>query len=89
MNTALTLAALLALSQPRPQVDLLVRGGTVVTMDTERRVLEGGTVAVLANRIEGIYAAGSSNRGLASSFGRRYERAERSRVSLVQLLIDL
>lgn len=60
MNTALTLATLLALSQPRPQVDLLVRGGTVVTMDADRRVLEGGAVAVRANRIEGVYAAGEA-----------------------------
>jgi 5-methylthioadenosine/S-adenosylhomocysteine deaminase len=60
MNTTLLLTALLALLQPQPSVDLLVRGGTVVTMDVNRRVLEGGAVAVRGDRIEGVYRAGDA-----------------------------
>jgi len=32
-------------------VDLIVRGGTVVTMDGSRRVIENGGVAVKSGRI--------------------------------------
>jgi 5-methylthioadenosine/S-adenosylhomocysteine deaminase len=39
-------------------VDLLVRGGTVVTMDGAERVLVGGSVAVRGDRIEAVLAAG-------------------------------
>ncbi len=38
-------------------VDLLVRGGTVVTMDGTERVLVGGSVAIRADRIEAVLAA--------------------------------
>ena len=46
-------AAARAAAQPRP-VDLLVRGGTVVTMDGGRRVIEDGAVAVRAGRIVAV-----------------------------------
>jgi 5-methylthioadenosine/S-adenosylhomocysteine deaminase len=35
-------------------VDLIIRGGTVVTMDSERRVLENGAVAIKGGRIAEI-----------------------------------
>jgi 5-methylthioadenosine/S-adenosylhomocysteine deaminase len=38
-------------------VDLLVRGGTVVTMDAEERVLVGGSVAIRGDRVEKVLAA--------------------------------
>ncbi|MGH9459980.1 MAG: amidohydrolase [Vicinamibacteria bacterium] len=38
--------------------DLVIRGGTVVTMDADRRVLEGGSVVVRGDRIEAVIAAG-------------------------------
>src|SRR5258708_8654629 len=38
-------------------VDLIIRGGTVVTMDSERRVIENGAVAVKGGR---IVSAGSA-----------------------------
>jgi len=52
--TVLLLAALL---EARP-VDLLVRGGTVVTMDEQERVLPGGAVAIRGEAIEAVLAAG-------------------------------
>lgn len=36
------------------RVDLIVRGGTVVTMDAERRVIENGAVAVRGSVIEAV-----------------------------------
>ncbi|HET6861447.1 MAG TPA: amidohydrolase [Pyrinomonadaceae bacterium] len=41
-------------SQTRRQVDLLILGGTVVTMDATRRVLEDGAVAITAGRIVAV-----------------------------------
>jgi 5-methylthioadenosine/S-adenosylhomocysteine deaminase len=38
----------------RRQVDLLILGGTIVTMDGTRRVIEDGGIAVAAGRIVGI-----------------------------------
>jgi 5-methylthioadenosine/S-adenosylhomocysteine deaminase len=38
--------------------DLLIRGGTVVTMDGSRRVLEGGSVAIRGDRIITVHTAG-------------------------------
>lgn len=55
MNVFL-LALALATSAQDP-VDILIRGGTVVTMDGERRVLEGGAVAIRGDRIEAILSA--------------------------------
>jgi 5-methylthioadenosine/S-adenosylhomocysteine deaminase len=37
-----------------PPIDLLIRGGTVVTMDGASRVLEGGSVAVRGQRIVAV-----------------------------------
>ena len=48
---------MMALLQAEP-VDLLIRGGTVVTMDREMRVLEGGSVAIRGDRIAQVLAAG-------------------------------
>ena len=42
-------------------VDLLITGGTVVTMDEERRLLPSGSVAISGNRIVGV-AAGDGER---------------------------
>jgi 5-methylthioadenosine/S-adenosylhomocysteine deaminase len=50
---------LLALLQAGP-VDLLVRGGTVVTVDREMRVLEGGSVAIRGGAIEAVLASGQT-----------------------------
>jgi 5-methylthioadenosine/S-adenosylhomocysteine deaminase len=47
----------LALAQAAP-VDLLVKGGTLVTMDRELRVLEGGSLAVRGRRIEAVIPRG-------------------------------
>src|SRR6476659_6277107 len=44
-------------AQPRT-VDLVVRNGTVVTIDSARRVIAGGAVAVDAGRIVGVGPAG-------------------------------
>jgi 5-methylthioadenosine/S-adenosylhomocysteine deaminase len=57
MTSALFLASALALAQA--EVDLLIRGGTVVTMDGEERVLEGGSVAIEGARISSVLPAGS------------------------------
>jgi 5-methylthioadenosine/S-adenosylhomocysteine deaminase len=38
----------------RERADLLLTGGTVVTMDAERRVVEGGAVAVRAGRVVAV-----------------------------------
>jgi 5-methylthioadenosine/S-adenosylhomocysteine deaminase len=47
----LLLLALTAQAPAPKQVDVLVRGGIVVTMDRERRVLERGSVAIWEERI--------------------------------------
>ena len=41
----------------RPHYDLVLTGGTVVTLDDDRRVLEPGAVAVSGNRIVAVDAA--------------------------------
>lgn len=58
MNTLLV-GMLLAATAQAP-ADLLIRGGTVVTMDGERRVLEGGAVAIRGDRIDAILDASES-----------------------------
>ncbi len=50
------------------RVDLIVRGGTVVTMDGERRVFEDGAVAVEGGRIVAV--------GRRAEIERRYTAAE-------------
>lgn len=40
-------------------VEVLIAGGIVVTMDAERRVLEGGALAIRAGEIVGVYPAGA------------------------------
>jgi 5-methylthioadenosine/S-adenosylhomocysteine deaminase len=50
------MTALLLLWLAARPVDLLVRGGTVVTMDGSERVLVGGSVAIRADRIEAVLA---------------------------------
>src|SRR2546426_12188570 len=49
-------------------VDLIVSGGTVVTMDGARRVIENGAIAIKAGRIEAI--------GRASEIGQKYAARE-------------
>src|SRR3989442_6099408 len=49
-------------------VDLIVGGGTVVTMDGARRVIENGAIAIKAGRIEAI--------GRASEINQRYAARE-------------
>ena len=47
-------------------MDLIVRGGTVVTMDSERRVLENGSVAIKGGRIVAIGATSDIDRKYAA-----------------------
>src|SRR4249920_652604 len=49
----------------RERIDVLVQGGTVVTMDGQARVLENGAVAVRGERIVAI--------GPAAEIAARYE----------------
>ena len=55
MNTLMLSLFLAALAQA--PADLIIHGGTVVTMDGERRVLEGGAVTIRGERIESILEA--------------------------------
>ena len=57
MPAALSLTLLLALQAPTARVDLLVDGGTVVTMDSEGRLLEGGAVALGDRLLQGPWSA--------------------------------
>ena len=52
MTAALLLALFLAAAQE--PVDILIAGGTVVTMDTDMRVLEGGAVAIRGSQIVAV-----------------------------------
>src|SRR2546426_12051657 len=47
-------------------VDLIVSGGTVVTMDGARRVIENGAIAIKAGRIETIGRAGEIGQNYAA-----------------------
>jgi 5-methylthioadenosine/S-adenosylhomocysteine deaminase len=59
-SSALTLFILLSMLLPstmygqRSAVDVLIVGGTIVTMDAERRVIENGAVAITKDRITAI-----------------------------------
>jgi 5-methylthioadenosine/S-adenosylhomocysteine deaminase len=69
VSAILLLAAAPASSAQRPRrVSLLVTGGTVVTMDGERRVIEDGAVAVQAGRVVAV--------GRRRDIERRYAAAE-------------
>lgn len=55
MKASLSLLLALALNVfPALAADLLVRAGTVVTMDAERRVIRGGAIAIEGNRIVAV-----------------------------------
>jgi 5-methylthioadenosine/S-adenosylhomocysteine deaminase len=41
-------------------VDLVIRGGTVVTMDPDRRVLEEGSVVIQGDRIQAVLESGQT-----------------------------
>src|SRR5712691_10904177 len=47
-------------------VDLIIRGGTVVTMDAERRVIENGGIAVKGGRIVAVGQSAEIDRGYAA-----------------------
>jgi 5-methylthioadenosine/S-adenosylhomocysteine deaminase len=51
---ALTLAACSGGTGDREQVDILITGGTVITMDSTRRVLEDGAIAITGDRIVAV-----------------------------------
>ncbi len=51
------LFSLTLLAQPEPVADLLIDGPTIVTMDPQWRVLEGGAVVVRDNRITRVLSA--------------------------------
>ncbi|HEU4770482.1 MAG TPA: amidohydrolase [Pyrinomonadaceae bacterium] len=53
-------------AQSRRQVDLLVLGGTIVTMDATRRVIDDGAIAVSGGRIVGIGPRAEIERAYAS-----------------------
>jgi 5-methylthioadenosine/S-adenosylhomocysteine deaminase len=56
---SMSVLTLLAMALLQPQVDLLIRDGTVVTMDAERRVIPEGAVAIRGDRIVAILEPGS------------------------------
>lgn len=66
--TALSLAACSNRAGDREQVDILIIGGTVITMDSTRRVLEDGAVAITGDRIVAI--------GLTASLTAQYTARE-------------
>jgi len=66
---ALVAASEPARAEPAPEaIDLLVRGGTLVTMDAELRIIPKGAVAVSAGQIVGV--------GPESELSLRFEPAE-------------
>src|SRR5712692_3734109 len=73
-NPVLLLFSLLVFAVPsltqaqkrRAVVDLIIRGGTVVTMDGARRVIENGAIAVKDGRIVAIGKAAEIDRAYAA-----------------------
>lgn len=63
----LTPSASLAATQRLKRVDVIVSGGTVVTMDASRRVIEDGAVAVEGGRIVAVGKSGDIARRYAAS----------------------
>ena len=53
-----------AVAQPRERVDLLIRGGTILTVDSQDRIIENGSLAIQGDRIVAI--------GTQSELGARY-----------------
>lgn len=56
----------IALTTPGPSVDLLILGGTVVTMDGTRRVIENGAVAVKSGEIVKVGTSAEVGKGLTA-----------------------
>ena len=56
MNISLALPFILAALAQEP-IDVLITGGTIVTMDGERRVLEDGAVAIRGRQIDAVLGA--------------------------------
>ena len=56
---SLVFAVAAVAAQPKEPVDLLISGGTVVTMDSAFRVVESGAVAVRGERIVAVDTAAS------------------------------
>ncbi len=51
---SLLLTACAAPADPRLPADILITGGTVITMDSSRRVIENGAVAIVGDRIVAV-----------------------------------
>ena len=52
--TSLGIVGAVTGTQGRQQADLLITGGTVITMDSARRVIDDGAVAITGNRIVAV-----------------------------------
>jgi 5-methylthioadenosine/S-adenosylhomocysteine deaminase len=67
LTFAFTLSSITVSAQRRKtNVDLIIRGGTVVTMDGSRRVLENGAVAVKSGRIVAVDDTADIDRSYAA-----------------------
>jgi 5-methylthioadenosine/S-adenosylhomocysteine deaminase len=54
------------LAQPKTSVDLIIKGGTIVTMDASRRVIDNGGIAVKAGRVVAVGTAAEIDRDFAA-----------------------